>query len=70
MLEGKAFDEAIGLLTDAIAPAEVASLRAQMGFIDENSVTIREFEAALRLRKCRTASSLRLFCRTAADRPA
>ena len=44
------FDAALPLLTDAVdTPAHVAAVRAQMGFVDANFVTLREFEAALRL---------------------
>lgn len=43
------FDAALPLLTDAVTVQGVAAVRAQMGFVDPSSVTIREFEAALRL---------------------
>ena len=49
VVPGSTFDAAIGLLTDAITPADVPTMRAQMGFVEADSVTFNEFEAALRL---------------------
>lgn len=48
VIPGARFDAAMALLTEAIAPADMPSLRVHMGFVDEHTVTIHEFEAALR----------------------
>ena len=43
------FDAVMPLLTDVVTAADVPALRSQMGFIHPESVTLREFEATLRL---------------------
>ena len=49
VIPGETFDAAIALMTDVISLADVPQMRVHMGFVDSHTVTIREFEAALRL---------------------
>ena len=48
-LDAAAFNHAMGLLTRNVGAQALDELRKQMGFVDPDSVTLREFEALLRL---------------------
>ena len=67
VISGATFDSAICLLTDAINPADVPAIRQQMGFVHAESVTINEFEAALRVIIPQDGSAPKLSGEDAAD---
>ena len=48
-LDAASFNHAMGLLTRNVGAQALDELRKQMGFVDPDSVTLREFEALLRL---------------------